>query len=171
MNDTIHLIATGGTIDSVFHAPKEGSLVKEKTGLPNFLNTVVMPHFNIKTTQLCMVDSGDITDDHRGQMVRIIQDEPEHKFLITHGTNTMTETLSYLDKELSSTQKTVILTGSMIPLEGFSPTDSGFNLGYAIAHLEHLTSGVYLAMNGKLFKNNEVKKNFQIARFEHKEAS
>jgi len=168
MTHNIHIIATGGTIDSKFHAPKEGSLVKNETGIPAFLSDIIQPHFTFSTTQLCMLDSGDITDTIREQIVDIIHTCEEQYILITHGTNTMTETLSYITNKLESTTKTIILTGAMIPLDGFCSTDSGFNLGYAIAKLEELPAGVYIAMNGKIFENGKVEKNFGIARFEDK---
>ncbi len=166
--DKIHIIVTGGTIDSKFHAPTESSLVKTESGIPKFLTEIIQPYFNFSFEQVCMVDSSDISDEIRDKIFQSIRQTTCTKILITHGTNTMSETLSYLSEKLSNPDKTVVITGAMIPLEGISPTDSGFNLGFAIAKLLELPSGVYLSMNGKIFRPNEVKKNFDIARFEEK---
>jgi L-asparaginase len=165
----IHIIATGGTIDSKFHAPTESSKVKENSGIEQFLNNIIQPHFSYKLDQICMLDSGDITDKIRSDIINLIENSPSSKILITHGTNTMVETLEYIQNELQIKNKTIILTGSMIPMDGFCPTDGGFNLGYAIANIEAIGFGVYIAMNGKIFKPNEVNKNFKIGRFECKE--
>ena len=61
--------------------------------------------------------------------------------------------------------KTIILTGSMIPIEGFSPSDGPFNLGFAIANVEKLPAGVYVAMNGKIFTPEEIAKEISKGRF------
>ena len=164
--ETIHIIATGGTIDSKFYAPKESSRVKKDSGIPNFLNEIISPHFDFTFDQFVMVDSSDITDNIRDDLVKKINNCKSNKIIITHGTNTMTETLNYLSEKLTCCNKAVFLTGAMIPLDGFCPTDSGFNLGYAIAQLQNYKSGVYIAMNGAVFKPNQVKKNFDVARFE-----
>ncbi|HPD83164.1 MAG: asparaginase domain-containing protein [Alphaproteobacteria bacterium] len=169
--ENIHIIATGGTIDSKFFAPKEGSKVKDKSGIPDFLKNIINNHFDFTFDQFVMLDSSDITDDIRAALAQKIQETNSNKVLITHGTNTMSETLEYLDKRLFGTKKTIILTGAMIPMDGFCPTDGGFNLGYAIGQLQNLPSGVYIAMHGNIFKAGEAEKNFQIARFEYKKAS
>jgi len=119
----IHFIATGGTIDSKFYAPKEGSKVKENSGIPDFLKNIITPHFHFTFDQYVMVDSSDITDSIRAELVSKIKNSEHNKFIITHGTNTMSETLDYLTNALKEENKTVILTGSMIPMEGFCPTD------------------------------------------------
>jgi len=169
--ENIHIIVTGGTIDSKFHAPKEGSLVKEHSGIPQFLNETIVPHFTFTFDQFVMLDSSDITDQIRDELIVKINNCNFDKILITHGTNTMTETLKYLSAKLEGTEKTIFLTGAMIPLDGFCPTDSGFNLGYAIAQLQNHSKGFYISMNGAVFKTNEVEKNFKISRFEFIENS
>lgn len=80
----------------------------------------------------------------------------------------MAETAEYLAGRIASKTKRVVLTGSMLPLKGFAPTDAPFNLGFAIGALTLVKPGVFLAMNGKLFSAGTVKKNIQVGRFEMK---
>ncbi|MEK7801383.1 MAG: asparaginase domain-containing protein, partial [Pseudomonadota bacterium] len=68
------------------------------------------------------------------------------------------------------TNKKIVLTGSMIPLKEFAMSDAGFNLGYAIAEVSHLTAGVYICMNARTFKAGTVVKNFELGRFEPKDS-
>jgi L-asparaginase len=165
----IHIIATGGTIDSKFDPPTEGSKVKEKSGIDKFLKGVIQPHFTYILEEICMLDSGEITNSIRSDIVDKIKESPSCKFIITHGTNTMVETLEYIQDNLNEYNKTVILTGSMIPMDGFCPTDGGFNLGYSLGQIQNVKPGIYIAMNGNLFGAKEVRKNFDIGRFEYTE--
>ncbi len=171
MSQTIHIIATGGTIDSKFYPPTESSKVKENSGIKDFLDLTINPHFSFFVEELCMLDSSKINNTILDDLIKSIEKSECDKILITHGTNTMTETLSYLNQNIPQISKAIILTGSMIPLEGFTPTDAGFNLGYAIAQLQNLKEGIYICMNGKIFETGNVLKNFEIARFEEKPAS
>ena len=88
----------------------------------------------------------------------LIADAEESYILITHGTYTMPDTARYLEAHLGKIDKTIILTGSMIPIIGFSPSDAGFNLGFAIASFTGLPSGVFVSMNGRNFSPSEVMK-------------
>ena len=87
----------------------------------------------------------------------------EERILITHGTDTMTITASYLAKKCAN--KTIVLTGAMIPYK-FGSSDGLFNLGSALAFVQILPAGVYIAMNGKIFEANKVKKNTDKGEFE-----
>ncbi len=111
-----------------------------------------------------MLDSKEITQEIRETLVKAIQRSTAQKILIVHGTDTMVETLEYLENKI--TNKTLILTGSMIPLKQFILSDGGFNLGYALAQLQTLENGSYLCMNAQTFKAGEVQKDFKNARFE-----
>ncbi len=115
---------------------------------------------------LCMLDSSDITDEHRHQMVQGIKATSAENVIITHGTNTMTQTAEYLKEALVDEGKTIVLTGSMIPLKEFVMSDAGFNLGYALAQAQSLLAGVYICMHGETFEAGKVTKNFTEARFE-----
>jgi len=78
----------------------------------------------------------------------------------------MPDTAQYLKDQLGKTNKTIVLTGSMVPLKGFDLSDAPFNLGYAIACAQTLPFGVYVCMNGKVFDPKKVDKNRIKARFE-----
>jgi L-asparaginase len=83
--------------------------------------------------------------------------------VITHGTDTMTTTALYLQKHCPN--KTIVLTGAMIPYK-FGSSDGLFNLGSALAFTQVLPTGVYIAMNGRYFEADKVKKNTEKGAFE-----
>lgn len=89
----------------------------------------------------------------------------EQKIIITHGTYTMPDTARYLKANLKRDDQTIVFTGSMIPLTGFSPSDAPFNLGYSIAKIQDLPAGIYVCMNGRVFSPNEVVKFLYGGRF------
>lgn len=113
-----------------------------------------------------MLDSGDIKDTHRNQIATAITQTPAKHVIICHGTNTMTETAAYLSEKFAGNDKTIVLTGSMIPLKEFAMSDAGFNLGFAMSEVVRLEKGIYICMNARTFKAGSVKKNFQEGRFE-----
>ena len=78
----------------------------------------------------------------------------------------MRDTAMYLKEKLTDNNKTIILIGSMFPLEGFYHSDAAFNLGYAISKIQTLPAGIYICMNGKTFDPEKVKKNVGEGRFE-----
>ena len=164
--ENIHIIATGGTIDSKFNPSTESTKVKPQSGIPDFINNIIQPHFTFSFEQLVMVDSSEITDSIRAEIISKIENSSANKIIILHGTNTMVETLNYLEENNHNKEKIIFLTGSMIPLDGFTPTDAGFNLGFAIGTILNHINGNFIAMNGKIFSPKAVKKNFDIGRFE-----
>ena len=83
----------------------------------------------------------------------------------------MVETAQFIEEHITDSNKTIVLVGAMVPLEGFYPTDAPFNLGYAIAQLQTRKAGIYICMNAQCFTPDEVIKDREIARFEFKEAS
>jgi len=52
----------------------------------------------------------------------------------------------------------------MVPYK-FGSSDGMFNLGSALAYVQSLPHGVYVAMNGKIFKGNNVMKNKETGEF------
>ncbi len=162
----IHLILTGGTIDSIFDAAQDMVVVNDSSSIESYLEEVVRPHFSLSKEILTMRDSRDITDNIRAELVELIQKSPHEHILVTHGTYTMADTARYLEKNCQLDGKTVVLTGSMFPLKGFSPSDAPYNLGFAMASLTLAESGVYLAMNGNLFSAGEAVKNVDAGKFE-----
>ncbi|MBI5753661.1 asparaginase [Candidatus Peregrinibacteria bacterium] len=100
-----------------------------------------------------------VTNEHS------IETSKHKKILVTHGTYTMSDTARFLKANLKRKDQVIILTGSMIPINGFSPSDGPFSLGYAIAQLEHLKPGIYVCVNGRVFSPEEVVKVIGEGRF------
>lgn len=167
--ENIHIIATGGTIDAHF-SPKEYKPVpNDESYIKDFITNYIKPHFEVHHSTASMIDSLYMNDEIRKDIYNEIAKSKFNKILVTHGTDGMIETAKFLQDKVQN--KTVVLVGSMIPLKGFSPSDAGFSLGFAIGNLFHLNEGVHISMNGQLFHPNKVQKNIEESRFEYKEAS
>jgi L-asparaginase len=110
-----------------------------------------------------MMDSLDMNEQDRHTIARACQDVPENRILITHGTDTMPETAALLAGLIKD--KTIVLTGAMVPYK-FGSSDGLFNLGSALAFVQTLPAGVYVAMNGKIFEAENVRKNKTRGEFE-----
>jgi L-asparaginase len=165
-NPKVHVIITGGTIDAEWNAARDTAVTREESIIPAYLDKLKLDiDFTYKT--VCMKDSRELTHDD----LKAIADAVENaagggaKVLITHGTYTMPDTARYIQAHLKDTSKAVILTGSLVPLEGYSMSDAPFNLGFSIATLLTMEPGVLLSMNGSLFTPQEVAKNMSEARF------
>ena len=110
-----------------------------------------------------MIDSLKMSDSERNYIVEKCKKENTHKIVITHGTDTMVETAEVLAKNIQD--KTIILTGAMIPIK-FGSSDGLFNLGSALSFVQILEPGVYITMNGRYFNWDNVRKNKKIGVFE-----
>ncbi|HSX19073.1 MAG TPA: asparaginase domain-containing protein [Candidatus Saccharimonadales bacterium] len=166
--DEVHVIITGGTIDSVWSGAHDTITVSEKSVLPEYFKELgrnLKFPFKFNFTEVCMKDSRAIDEEDRKAMVKAIEESKSDKILITHGTYTMPDTARYLKKNLKRKGQTIILTGSMVPIKGFDFSDGPFNLGFAIAMLEKLEPGVYVAMNTRAFTPEEVEKNIAEGKF------
>ncbi|MFH1520230.1 MAG: asparaginase domain-containing protein [Candidatus Micrarchaeota archaeon] len=161
----IHIIITGGTIDSSFNPAKDTVEIGQKTLVLEYLRSLQL-HNELESTVVFMKDSREIRYQDRTKLLQVVKKSPHKLILITHGTYTMPDTAQYLKDHLPKNNKTIVLTGSMIPLKGFDFSDASFNLGYAIANLQMLKSGVYICMNGKVFDPKKVDKNKIAGRFE-----
>ena len=118
--------------------------------------------FTYTIESLMKKDSLDLTDDDRTIIYDAVAEDPAHRILITHGTDTMVETA----KKLSGIQgKTIVLTGALKPAL-FKTTDAVFNIGCAVGALQALQPGVWIAMNGCIWDPGKVRKNRQKNRFE-----
>jgi L-asparaginase len=164
----VHIIKMGGTIEFFDPAYEEinKKLMKLDTTIESYFHNLIKPHFNYSTESVTEKDSRDITKEDRQKLLKAVQGTPHSNIIVTHGTFTMADTVEYLNENLSSSDKKVVLTGSMIPISGFSTSDAGFNLGFVIGSFSSLGSGVYLSINGGIFHSNEVRKNEEIFRFE-----
>jgi L-asparaginase len=160
----IHFIITGGTLDKHYDLVTQINQMNAASVLPRYFETIIRPHMDVTFETICLLDSTDITPDIRDQILTAVQNAPSDRIVITHGTDKMSEAAQFLSGK-TPPDKTVILTGSMIPMKEFAMSDAGFNLGYALAQEESLTAGVYLCMHGKTFAPDAVKKDTKAARF------
>jgi L-asparaginase len=113
---------------------------------------------------LMMIDSLEMTDADREIIISEARRVPEHRILITHGTDTMVQTAQAIERA-AIPGKTIVLTGAMIPYK-FGSSDGLFNLGSALAFVQSLPPGVYVAMNGRCFPASAVRKNRESGSFE-----
>ena len=165
-NKGTHFLITGGTIDSYYEPTKDTVVCSKESIIPKFIETLQLSRGGgLKFTQVCMKDSRDIQDKDLRKIKQVIEKSPYKKIIITHGTYTMPDTARFLIANLKKNNKTIVLTGAMIPILGFSPSDGPFNLGYALGKLEELSPGVYVAMNGRIFEPQEVRKNLYKGKF------
>jgi len=158
---TVKILVTGGTFDKEY---------KELTGELIFKNTHVeemlklgRSKVDVKIRTLMMIDSLEMTPRHRNLILDKCKNSNEDKIIITHGTDTITETANFLGDKIKN--KTVILTGAMIPY-AFGSSDGMFNLGSSMAFVQTLSHGVYVVMNGRFFNYDNVRKNKTTGEFE-----
>ena len=156
----IKIIVTGGTFDKEYNEI-EGKLFFNKTHIYEMLK-LGRSRVKVSIKSLMMMDSLEMTDTHRKKIADECNKSIETKILITHGTDTMVETAKYLAEKIK--HKTIVITGAMIPYK-FGSSDGLFNLGSALAFVETLPNGIYIAMNGKYFHWNNVRKNKSIGKF------
>lgn len=158
---SIKILITGGTFDKEYDE-LNGTLYFNETHLPEMLKlgrcTVKV---EVKTAM--MIDSLEMTDIQRRIIVDMCDRCEQDKIVITHGTDTMSITAQVLGE--ANLSKTIVLTGAMIPYK-FGSSDGFFNLGSALAFAQALPSGVYVAMNGRYFNWNNVRKNKKTGMFE-----
>ncbi len=157
----LRIFITGGTFDKEYNE-LDGKLFFKDTHLPEMLK-LGRCKVPVEIRTLMLVDSLEMTDTDRQIIVEQCRKCKEDRIVITHGTDTMEETARVLGKSI--TDKTVILTGAMVPYK-FGSSDGLFNLGSALAFAETLPHGVYVAMNGRCFMWDNVKKNKKTGEFE-----
>lgn len=119
---------------------------------------------DVEIRTLMMIDSLEMTDEDRDLIVHQCNNCEEDRIVITHGTDTMADTARILAEKVTAS-KTIVLTGAMIPIK-FGSSDGLFNLGSALAFVQTLPPGVYVAMNGRYFNWDNVRKNRQTGVFE-----
>ena len=159
----IAIFATGGTFDKEYNE-LNGELYFRQTHVPEML-ALGRSKAPVRLQVLMMKDSLNMTDEDRQVIANACQQAEEKAIVITHGTDTMEQTASFLAGSMSG--KTVVLTGAMIPYK-FGSSDGLFNLGSALAFAQVLATGVYIAMNGRYFAWNSVTKNRVAGIFEEK---
>lgn len=157
----IRVFVTGGTFDKEYNE-LDGKLFFKDTHLNEMLE-LGRCKLNVDIRTLMMVDSLEMTDQDRQIIVDHCLKAKEDKIVITHGTDTMEVTARVLGEIVR--EKTIVVTGAMIPYK-FGSSDGLFNLGSALGFVQTLPYGVYIAMNGKYFHWNNVRKNKQTGQFE-----
>ncbi len=157
----IKIFVTGGTFDKEYNE-LNGQLYFKDTHLPEMLQ-LGRCRVPVDIRTLMMVDSLDMTEDDRMMIARHCQRTAEDKIVITHGTDTMADTARVIAQIVKD--KTIVLTGAMVPYK-FGSSDGLFNLGSALAFVQILPAGVYIAMNGRYFLSNNVRKNKKTGEFE-----
>lgn len=160
----IHFVITGGTIDSRYDGSKDTAVPNEASIIPSFIGSLKLYH-DVTFTTVCMKDSRDLKRKDLENVLKTIERSRHRKIVVTHGTYTMPDTARFLRASLKRKDQTIVLTASVIPIAGFAPSDGPFNLGYAVAQLEHLKAGIYVAMHGRVFSPEEVMKVMSEARF------
>ena len=157
----IRILVTGGTFDKEYNE-RTGQLYFKDTHLAEMLKRG-RSRVPVTVRTVMMVDSLEMSDADRALIVQNCLQSAEDRIVITHGTDTMTDTAAAI--ACAVTGKTVVLTGAMIPW-AFGSSDGLFNLGSALSFVQVLPPGVYVAMNGKCFPWDRVRKNRERGEFE-----
>lgn len=158
---TIRLFITGGTFDKEYNE-LNGKLFFEDTHVPEMLD-LGRCKLDVDIRTLMMIDSLEMTEEDRDIIALNCIKCEEDKIVITHGTDTMVDTAKILAEKIKD--KTIVLTGAMIPYK-FGSSDGLFNLGAALAFVQTLPKGIYIAMNGKYFYWDNCRKNKELGLFE-----
>lgn len=159
MNSQIRAICVGGTIDKIYFDANSNYEI----GAPALAKILrQMPiYLDVELTSLMAKDSLDMTDDDRALIKHAVENCEQKQIIITHGTDTMTDTAQSLGKQ---SDKTIVLTGALQPAV-FKETDALLNLGGALAAVQSLAAGVYIVMNGEVFDASTVRKDVANNRF------
>ena len=157
----IRLFITGGTFDKTYDEIT-GRLVFQDTHVQEMLQ-LGRCRLDVSVRTLMMVDSLEMTDADRQLVLENCRSAAEERIVVTHGTDTMTDTARVLGE--AGLAKTIVLTGAMVPY-AFGSSDGLFNLGSALSFVQALPHGVYVAMNDRCFPWDDVTKNRQLGVFE-----
>jgi L-asparaginase len=157
----IRILVTGGTFDKEYNE-RDGTLYFKDTHIAEMLR-LGRSRVEVTIRTVMMIDSLEMTAADRALIVQNCLQTDEDRIVVTHGTDTMTETAAEIADAV--TGKTVVLTGAMIPY-AFGSSDGLFNLGSALSFVQALPPGVYIAMNGKCFPWDRVRKNRERGEFE-----
>lgn len=160
-NQRIRILVTGGTFDKEYDEVN-GRLFFKDSHVSEML-TLGRSKLDLEIRTLMMIDSLEMKEADRDLIAEQCRATPGCRIVITHGTDTMADTARLLAGRVKD--KTIVLTGAMIPYK-FGSSDGLFNLGSALAFVQTLPAGVYVAMNGRCFDAGRVRKNKQTGIFE-----
>ena len=158
--DQLCIVTTGGTIDKIYFDDKSDFQVGDPQ-IGQILRDLGVA-FRFDVIPVLRKDSLHVTDEDRDLVRRTIEAQPHAHVLVTHGTDTMVETAQVLD---GIAGKTIVLTGALNPAL-FRGSDAVFNIGCAVGAVQSLPPGVYIAMNGRIWHPQQVRKNRDANRFE-----
>jgi len=166
-NDKILFIITGGTIDSLADGYNGISVFEEgqQSIIPEYINSK-FPDNDCEFSTVCMKDSGDITHDEtiKNNIIKLIDESDTNKVIITHGTDTMPDTASFINSTKQNEDAVVVMVGAMSPLRA-DDTDGYKNLDFAVRKVQELDSGVFIAMHRQVFDAGNVRKDFEKKKF------
>lgn len=156
----MHIFTTGGTIDKIYF----DALSEYQIGEPQICRLLeeAKVEFPYQVTSLLKKDSLDITPKDRALIVDAVKTCDSKNILITHGTDTMIDTAQALVS--ANIDKTIVLVGAMQPARLIA-SDAVYNIGFATSACQILPSGVYIAMNGRIFTPDNVRKDRQSMTF------
>ena len=160
----IRLYVTGGTFDKEYDAIN-GKLYFKDSHVREMLR-LARCTLDVEIRTLMLIDSTEMTDADRETILKHCRESDDERIVITHGTDTMELTARFLGERLES--KTVVLTGALVPYT-FGSSDGLFNMGTAMAYAGTMPHGVYVAMNGRWFNWNNVRKNRSTGHFEERD--
>ena len=141
----IQIFITGGTFDKSYNHIS-GDLFFEKTHIPEMLKRS-KSRLKVEIKTLMMIDSLEMTEGDINKIIKECKNSKSKRIIITHGTDTMVNTASKIAKQIKD--KTIVLTGAMIPYAFGSSSDGFFNLGSALSFVQTLKTGIYITMNGQ----------------------
>ncbi len=165
MRDEIQVFVTGGTFDKMYNYIT-GELYFKDTHLNEMFERGRCT-LDIDVRTLMMVDSLEMTEEDKDIIIHNCRRTKTNKIIITHGTDRIVATAETLAKA-NIENKTIVLTGAMIPYAFGTSSDGFFNLGSALAFVQVLAPGVYVAMNGRYYNWDGVQKNRKTGYFEEK---
>lgn len=155
------ILTTGGTIDKIYFDAKSHYQIGEPQ-IADILRAFRVG-FEFDVIPLMKKDSLELTDQDRNLIYETIESNENNCFLITHGTDTMIETAGVL-KPLEN-DNVIVMTGALNPAR-FIGSDAVFNIGCAVAAAQIAKNGIYIAMNGRVWSPDAVRKNREENRFE-----
>jgi len=164
MQQKIKIFITGGTFDKEYNE-LTGKLYFKRSHMYELLE-LGRCRLDVDIETLMMVDSMEMSNTERNSIIQRCKEEPVQQIVITHGTDTMVETAKMLADTIKD--KIIVLTGAMIPVR-FGSSDGLFNMGSALSFVQALSPGVYIAMNGQVFNQENVRKNKELGFFEETE--
>ena len=160
----IQILITGGTFDKSYNHIS-GDLYFKKTHIPEMLERSKC-RLNVNVKTLMMIDSLEMTKKDIEKIIDECKKTKSSRIVITHGTDTMVNTAKKIAEKIKN--KTMVLTGAMIPYAFGSSSDGFFNLGSALSFVQTLKNGIYIAINGQYFDYDKVEKNKLKGYFEKK---